>query len=103
MKLRNAVGTGLVIGALALPVYAADVEVQINAAPPPPVKVEVSPPAPRTGYIYEPGHYNWDGQKYQWQDSRYIEARPGRTYTPTTVEKKGDVWIYKKGGWDDGK
>ena len=106
MKLRNVIGGALLaLGALALPaaVYADKVEIEINAAPPPPVKVEVAPPAPRAGFIYEPGHYNWDGQKYTWQDSRFIPERQGLVYEPSTLEKRGDVWIYKEGGWQEKK
>lgn len=104
MKLNNVVGAALLaVGAVALPISgqaASVVELEISKAPPPPIKVEVAP-APREGFIYEPGHYSWDGQKYNWVDSQFIKQREGHTYTPYVLEQRGEKWRFKAGHWDD--
>ena len=43
------------------------VDVEIGVAPPPPAEqtIVVTPPV-REGFIYEPGHYGWDSQRYVW-------------------------------------
>jgi hypothetical protein len=106
MKLHNAVGSALVAaGLIALPTlgYAAkSVEIEVNQAPPPPptVSVEVKPES-RAGQVYVPGHYEYESSKYVWRDPAYIQERPGRKYEFSSIEKKGDKWVYKRGHWDD--
>jgi len=101
MKLRNAIGsTFLALGAIALPAvsYADKVEVEINTAPPPAptVNVEVKP-APPAGQVYVPGHYEYDSSKYVWKDPTYLPEREGYKYEFSTIEKKGDKWVYRSG------
>jgi len=103
MKLRNSIGcTLLALGAIALPTvaYADKVEVEINAAPPPPptVNVEVKP-APRAGQVYVPGHYEYESSRYVWRDPQYIPERQGYKYEFSTIEQKGDKWVYRSGEW----
>lgn len=74
-----------------------DVEV---AVPPPPDRVEIVP-APREGYIYEPGHYVWNGSAYVWSDGQFIRNREGHTWHRYTIEHDGDRWHYRAGHWDD--
>jgi hypothetical protein len=104
MKLYSVVaGASLVLGALALPGIgqARVVDVEISTAPPPPFLVETTPPGPREGFIYEPAHYAWDGQKFIWVDAQFIKTREGHTYTPYVLERRGDRWHYRSGHWDD--
>ena len=78
------------------------VEFDITTAPPaPPGRVEVVPPSPREGYIYEPGHYGWDGTRYVWIGGEYIQDRPGHHYIPYVLERRGEHWYYRSGHWDD--
>jgi hypothetical protein len=75
------------------------VELEIGVAPPP-ARVEVVP-APREGYVYDRGHYEWDGQQYQWREGRYIERREGHEWRPSVIEHHGDKWRFRAGHWDD--
>jgi hypothetical protein len=102
MKIRTAVaGTalGLVILGSAGIAQARSVEVEISTAPPPD-RVEVVPPA-RPGYIYERGHYAWDGRAYVWTEGRFIEERPGHVYTQPMIEHRSEHYYYRSGRWDD--
>lgn len=77
------------------------IDIEIGSAPPPPVVVEKVTPAPRTGYIYEPGHYAVENERYVWRDPQYIKEREGHKYQPYVLEKHGDRWHYRAGHWDD--
>ncbi len=77
------------------------VDIQIGVAPPE-ARYEAVP-APREGYIYDRGHYEWDrdGNRYVWRDGRYIEKREGHEWHPSVIERDGDRWHYRSGHWDD--
>jgi hypothetical protein len=53
-------------------------------APPPPSTASLAPnplpPAPAPTYVWEPGHWYWNGAQYHWQQGRYI-AKPTTTAT----------------------
>ena len=78
---------------------ARSVEVEINAAPPAD-RVEVVP-APRPGYVYERGHYDWDGNAYVWNDGRFVEERKGHVYVQPGIEHRGEHYYFHHGHWDD--
>jgi hypothetical protein len=44
--------------------------------PPPPPETETAPPAPSPTFVWEPGHWYWNGVQYLWQWS-YGAQRPG--------------------------
>ena len=102
MKIRNAVA-GLAVGAGLLAgagmAQARSVELEINTAPPPERYEAV--PAERPGYVYEHGHYKWDGHAYVWSDGRYVEARKGHSYVQPSIEHRGEHYYYRSGHWDD--
>ena len=102
MKIRPVVAglaLGLSIATGAGIAQARSIEVEINTAPPP-ARVEVVP-AERPGFIYERGHYTWDGHAYVWTEGRYIEARPGHTYEQPLIERRGEHYVFRSGHWDD--
>jgi len=101
MKIRSITAILLAAGALSLPTLgqAAALEFTITTAPPP-ERVEIVP-APRTGYIYERGHYAWDGNAYVWREGRFFAERQGHVYTPYVFEKRGTTYYYRSGHWDD--
>jgi hypothetical protein len=77
------------------PAVAADIYVQV--APPAP-RYEVVP-APRRGYVWAPGHWEWNGHRYTWIGGSWIRERRGyRYYQPEWVERNGR-WHYERRGW----
>jgi hypothetical protein len=88
-------------GVLALSAQAAQarVEFEVNVAPPPD-RVEVVP-APRAGYTWEKGYWNWDGGRYAWHDGRWVENREGHRYIEHRWEHDGDHYRLRTGHWDD--
>jgi hypothetical protein len=71
--------------------------------PPPPPEAETPPPAPSPTFVWEPGHWYWNGVQYQWQSGRYI-AKPTTTatYTPGQWEQHPEGWLWVGGQWNYG-
>ncbi len=71
--------------------------------PPPPVRVEEVPPPPAAhpeSFVWQPGHWRWDGRDYEWHPGHY-ERRPARTaywVAPEWVERQGR-WVFRPGHW----
>jgi hypothetical protein len=78
------------------------VDVEIGVAPPPPAERTIIVNTPeREGFVYEPGHYGWDGQRYVWVEQQYVPNREGHHWRHYTLEQRGDRWHYRAGHWDD--
>jgi hypothetical protein len=71
--------------------------------PPPPPETETPPPAPAPTYVWEPGHWSWNGAQYHWQRGRYI-AKPTTTatYIPGHWEQRPEGWLWVGGQWNYG-
>lgn len=79
------------------PASAAPVYVDIRLAPPP-LRHEVIP-APRPGYIWAPGYWDWRQNRHYWVGGRWIAERPGYTYVQPTWVQQGPRWHYYPGNW----
>jgi hypothetical protein len=78
----------------------AQVEIQLNYGPPP-APVEVVP-APRPGYVWGNGYWQYDGARSEhvWVAGDWQAARPGYVYVaPQWVERDGR-WTYRGSRWD---
>jgi WXXGXW repeat (2 copies) len=68
---------------------------------PPPLRNEAVP-APRRGYHWVPGYWNWQGRRHVWHAGTWVRARPGYAYTnPSWVERDGR-WEFQRGRWARG-
>lgn len=65
---------------------------------PPPLRTEIVP-APREGYVWAPGYWNWDGTAYGWVDGRFIETRPGVVYVAPRYEPSNGRYAYYGERW----
>lgn len=88
-----------VIGAVATPLSSeAQVGVYLNIAPPA-VRYEAVP-APRSGYVWSNGYWQYNGSQHVWVDGDWQSERPGYTYyQPRWVENNGR-WGYQGSRWD---
>jgi len=59
---------------------------------PPPAPIFEAVPAPRSGFIWAPGYWYWDGGRHLWAPGRWIAERPGYRWVP-------DRWAHVEGGW----
>ena len=75
--------------------------ISIRLAPPPPQReVVVAAPGPRDRYVWDPGHYRWDGARYIWMPGQWI-ARPrpqAEWVAGHWVQRRGD-WVWIEGHW----
>src|SRR5258707_7771248 len=92
--MRKLMLAGLVaatLGSFGVPADARpDVDVVVNVGPPP-VRYEVVP-APRVGYVWTPGYWDWRGPRHMWIAGHWVRARHGYYYTPAR-------WVERDGGW----
>ena len=91
------------LGAAAAPlpsVAASNIEIYINAAPPP-SRYEVVP-APRRGYVWAPGHWQWNDSRHGhvWVAGHWERARPGYAYRAPEWVERGGRWHYQPSRWD---
>lgn len=73
------------------------VSVVIGNAPPP-VRYETVP-APRRGYVWAPGYWNWDGHRHAWLSGHWERERVGSSWRPATWIRDGGGWRFDPGGW----
>lgn len=79
--------------------YSAPVEVQV--APPPPVYETA--PAPRAGFVWSPGHYEWRNGRYVWLSGHWLAARPGYAWrAPEWQQRPDGSWFMVGGTWVPG-
>jgi hypothetical protein len=61
----------------------------VMAQPPAPVPLYDAVPPPRTGSLWEPGHWHWNGERYVWIAGRWSSG--GTRY---------GHWVLGRWGWD---
>ena len=89
------------IGAIATPlpgIAATYREVIIERAPPAPRVERV--PAPRRGYVWSPGYWNWQGNRHHWVVGSWVRARPGQNYHAKQWVERDGHWVLQGNRWD---
>jgi hypothetical protein len=105
MRLQNAVRnlslSLLLCGAFAAPAHA-QINFNINMAPPAPQR-EVVPPVP-PGHVWAPGYWGWSGDRHVWVRGRTIVQREGYRWEPDRWDQHGGSFVRTSGHWerDDG-
>jgi hypothetical protein len=95
-----AIAAALSLAAVAVPASALDVDLVVKVAPPVP-RVEVVP-APRVGFIWAPGYWDWRGNQHVWVAGNWQRERAGYRYAaPVWVERNGE-WHLTRGKWARG-
>lgn len=99
MKRRVLLG-GLMSAVLAVPAMA---QPPMPYGPVPPPRYEPVPPPPGPRYVWEPGHWHWNGAQYVWVPGHYVirEARfhhwaEGRwVWSP-----REGRWVWRPAHWE---
>jgi hypothetical protein len=81
--------------ALSLPAAA---EIYVNIAPPAP-RYEVVP-APRSGYVWVPGYWDWRGNHNVWAKGHRERERHGMYWHPNRWTESNGHYILERGRWD---
>jgi hypothetical protein len=71
----------------------------ITIAPPAP-RYEVVP-APREGWVWAPGHYQWHHGEYMWTTGHWMRAREGYEFRePRWVQRGNGEWVMVGNSWE---
>jgi hypothetical protein len=71
--------------------------------PVPPPRHEAVPPPPGTRYVWEPGHWHWDGVRYVWFGGHYVirEARYHHWVEGRWVwSPPAGRWVWRPAHWE---
>jgi hypothetical protein len=70
--------------------------------PVPEPQVETVPPPPGGNYVWEPGHWHWNGASYAWAPGHYVVRRPHYArYVPGHWQwsPRRGAWIWRPAHW----
>jgi hypothetical protein len=69
--------------------------------PPPAPQPEFPPPPPSPTYVWQSGHWSWNGVQYFWEPGKYVE-RPttSASYVPGHWEQHPTGWVWVEGRWE---
>ena len=102
MFIRNVLLCGLLaMGLTALPA-AAQININIDLGVAPPAPRYEAVPAPRSGYAWAPGYWQWENQRHVWTQGRWIEARPGSYWVADRWEAQDKRHHFEPGHWKEG-
>ncbi|WP_229506955.1 YXWGXW repeat-containing protein [Pseudoduganella rivuli] len=76
-----------------------NVRVDYATVPPPPPRYEVIP-APRPGYVWSAGFWEWRGNRHEWVPGHWLAERPGFVYTAPRWTERDGRWVREDGRWD---
>ena len=99
-----ALAAALFCSALAAsPAAMAQVSVNIGINVPPPAPVYEAVPAPRAGYVWVPGYWDWDAhyRKHAWQQGHWVAERPGYVYEAPRWVQASNGWVMVPGRWNN--
>jgi hypothetical protein len=85
------------VGMIPLPA-SADVGIFLDTAPPAP-RYEVVP-APRAGYVWQPGYYDYRHGHHVWTKGMWVRERRGYYWHPSRWEQRDGRWTLERGKWD---
>ena len=98
------VGAGLLTGCAETPPPRERIVVEeryVARRPPPPVReVIIEAPGPRERFIWDPGHYEWDGYDYHWSPGHWIERRAGH-WVPAEWVETSRGWRFRPDHWQN--
>lgn len=72
--------------------------IYVEVAPPAP-RVEVVP-APRHGYFWAPGYWEWRHHHHVWVAGHWVHERRGYVWVEPRWEQHGERWHYSAGYWN---
>ena len=88
----------LALGAISVPVVSEARVYVVETAPPPP-RVEVVP-APRHGYVWAPGYWDWRGRRHVWVNGNWVHERRGYRWAPHGWVEREGRWHFTRGHWE---
>jgi hypothetical protein len=72
----------------------------VRVAPPAPVQEVV--PAPRQGWVWAPGYYDYRGNQYVWVEGHWMRERHGQQWREARWVETPNGWRRVGGNWERG-
>jgi hypothetical protein len=86
------------LGAFSIPAAArANVDLFVNIGPPAAPYEYI--PAPRAGFVWIPGYWDWRYGRHYWVGGHWARHRPGYAYQPARWVDHGGRWHYARPYW----
>ena len=82
------------LGATALPAFSA---VYVEVAPPAPREEVI--PAPRHGFVWAPGYWEWRNGRHHWVAGHWVRERHGMYWHPGHWVEREGRWSFVEPGW----
>src|SRR4051812_45827872 len=99
MQYKTLLGAAMVAGLMGVGAAQAQYSAIVSTAPPAPRHEVV--PAPRSGMVWAPGHYEWRGGEYAWVEGHWMRERSGYEYRePHWVQRGNGEWVLVGGNWE---
>ncbi len=92
----SAFAGSLSLSTAALP--ASNFSVQVNIGPPPLVYEAV--PAPRPGYLWARGYWDYDHGRHVWRGGHWERERRGDRWADGSWEERNGRWYLSRGHWE---
>ena len=99
--MKKLIAGSLVAAALGVAAFPAAARTQVdffvNVAPPPVYHEFV--PAPRAGWAWLPGYWDWRAHRHYWVRGHWVRERPGYYYAPARWVAYGDRYRFTRPAW----
>jgi WXXGXW repeat (2 copies) len=98
---RRILASSVFAGALVLSttaLAATNFSLQVNVGPPAPIYEVV--PAPRPGYLWAHGYWDYDHGRHVWRGGHWERERHGDRWTDGSWEEKNGRWYLSRGHWE---
>jgi hypothetical protein len=97
--LLGAVLAAASLGALVPVAATAQTYTIVRVAPPEPMQEAV--PAPRRGWVWAPGYYDYRGNQYVWVQGHWVRERAGHEWREARwVQTRDGEWRRVGGNWE---
>jgi hypothetical protein len=73
-------------------------ELESDTAPPA-ARAEPAP-APRDGYVWAGGYWDWNGHGYDWMPGHFVFQHRGAHWVPDHWDQTGARWHRTAGHWE---
>lgn len=99
LRISTLLGSALLVGLMAQSALAGfSISIDIDQPPPAP-RYEVAPPA-RSGWVWIPGFWYWEGHRHIWREGRWEHARPGQHWVEPRWEEREHRHHFEPGRWE---
>ena len=98
MTKRKLLLAALAFSSIGIAPLASAASIYVDIAPPAP-RYEVVP-APRAGYVWQEGYWDWEHGRHHWHKGYWVKERHGMYWHPSRWEEREGRYHFVQGRWD---